>query len=96
MIKLGNINEDEKREILIIYERIMGLNELSLTLDTFKITDYEKKGFQKKIDIEKEKANSKYNIWWSEKIDKYKWESCKNSNWTIDFITNEVFLIEKQ
>lgn len=43
-----------------------------------------------------EEVSLKYREWWTEKSSKYNWKYSENGEWSINFHTNEIFLIEEE
>lgn len=94
--KVGVVTENEKREILILNERKSSLKELLLTLDSPMLTLDERDSMYKKIIEDMEEVSLKYREWWTEKSSKYNWKYSENGEWSINFHTNEIFLIEEE
>lgn len=84
---VGQVTVEEKNEILALFERRNGLNELAiiLTLDNAEL--YEK------LVKDMGETSTKFQRWWDEKAQKYSWESVVNGNWEINFETCEIFLV---
>ena len=84
---IGQVTPEEKNEIQTLFGRKNGLNELAkiLTADNEKL--YEK------LVKDLGETNSKFQNWWDRMSDKYNWETAHNSNWQINFETNEIFLV---
>lgn len=94
--KVGAVTENEKREILLLNERKSALKELLLTLDSPILSPEEKDNMYKKIVKDMEEVSSKYKEWWMEKNNKYSWKYSEKGEWSINFHTNEIFLIEEE
>ncbi|MBO5878848.1 MAG: CXXX repeat peptide modification system protein [Alistipes sp.] len=84
---IGKVTEDEKKEIEAIFERKNALYELAKILDADNEALYEK--LVKDLAV----TNAKYQTWWDDMADKYKWESIENGRWEINFRTCEIILI---
>lgn len=85
--KVGQVTPEEKKEILRLFERRNGLNELAkiLTVDNAEL--YEK------LVKDMGETNVKFQTWWDNMAKKYQWESANNGNWEIDFSTCEIYLV---
>jgi len=94
--KVGAVTENEKKEILIFNERKSSLKELLLTLDSPMLSPEEKDSMYKKIVEDMEDVSLKYSEWCTEKSRKYNWKYSENGDWSINFHTNEIFLIEEE
>ena len=79
---VGKVTEEEKNEILSLFERRNGLNELAKILMVEHETLYEKLV-----------TGLKFQKWWDIMAAKYQWESHENGNWEINFETCEIYLI---
>lgn len=84
---VGKVTEEEKNEILSLFERRNGLNELAKILMVEHETLYEK--------LVRDLVNTglKFQKWWDIMAAKYQWESHENGNWEINFETCEIYLI---
>ena len=84
---VGKVTEEEKNEILSLFERRNGLNELAKILMVEHETLYEK--------LVRDLGNTglKFQKWWDITAAKYQWESHENGNWEINFETCEIYLI---
>ena len=84
---VGQVTPEEKNEILALFERRNGLNELAKILTAENAELYEKlvKDFGE--------TGTKFQNWWDRMADKYQWESAENGNWEINFDTCEIFLV---
>jgi CXXX repeat modification system protein len=91
--KVGTITEKEKEEIKKLYERKMALNEAFLSLSTRSISNEQKDEIYEKVLADIGKTSFNFQSWWDEKSKLYNWKSVENGNWTIDFETNEIFLV---
>ncbi len=84
---VGHVTEDEKNEILLLFERRNGLNELAQILTPDKHELYEK------LVKDLGETGTKFQKWWDTMARKYNWESAENGNWEINFDTCEIFLV---
>lgn len=84
---VGQVNPEEKNEIQVLFERRNGLKELAKILTADNSELYEK--------LVKDLGDTglKFQNWWDEMAQKYKWESAENSNWEINFETCEIYLV---
>ena len=89
MIKklVGQVTPEEKDEILTLFERRNGLNELAKILTSDNTELYEK------LVKDMGETSTKFQSWWNRMSQKYQWESTENGNWEINFDTCEVFLM---
>lgn len=94
MEKVGAVSDEEKDDILKLYERKLALNELVLTLENQWVTRELRNKIHNKISTDIIKVNMLSERWWNKKAMEYNWKSHKNGKWTIDFKTNEIFLVK--
>ena len=85
---VGQVTPEEKNEILTLFERRNGLNELAKILTADNAELYEK--FVKDMG----ETGSKFQGWWNRMAEKYQWESAEGGNWEINFDTCEILLVE--
>lgn len=83
---VGKVTEEEKNEILHLYERRNGLAELAKVLEAKDDVMYEK------LVKDMGETSIRFQNWWSRMAEKYRWESTENGKWEIDFGTDEIFL----
>ena len=85
---VGQVTPEEKNEILTLFERRNGLNELAkiLTVDNAEL--YEK------LVKDLGETGTKFQDWWNRMAEKYQWESAEGGNWEINFDTCEILLVE--
>ena len=86
---VGLVTPEEKNEILTLFERRNGLNELAKILSADNAELYEK--LVKDIG----ETDTKFQQWWDIMAEKYQWESAEDGNWEINFDTCEIFLVTK-
>ena len=84
---VGKVTEEEKNEILTLFERKNGLAELS------KILTADNHALYEKLVKDMSETASKFQKWWDNMGAKYSWESHPDGNWEINFQTNEIFLV---
>ncbi len=84
---VGQVTPEEKDEILTLFERRNGLNELAkiLTVDNTEL--YEK------VVKDLGETSTKFQSWWKQMAEKYQWESSEDGHWEINFDTCEIYLI---
>lgn len=82
---VGQVTEEEKNEILQLFERRNGLNELAQILK-------EDDSLYERLVTDMGQTATKFQNWWDTNAKKYNWESALEGNWEIDFNTNEIFL----
>lgn len=92
-IKIGEVTESEKTDLLIKHERIIALKEVAATLVNNSIENVVRQKLENKSEIESPKAVEAFNLWWTSKAAKYGWMKQNNTNWSIDFNTNEIFIV---
>lgn len=83
--KIGIVTEEEKKEILALFERKNGLAELA------QIVKNDDAMYEKMVQDMGATA-TRFQRWWDTKAEKYEWESTEGGNWEIDFETNEIYL----
>ena len=84
---VGQVTPEEKNEILALFERRNGLNELA------KILTADNSDLYEKLVKDMGETGSKFQNWWDTMAQKYKWEGTENGNWEINFDTCEIFLV---
>lgn len=87
---VGRVTAEEKEEILSLFERRNGLEELAKILTPSNEELYEK--LVKDIG----ETKIKFQQWWNCMSEKYEWESLPNGNWEINFDTCEIYLSEQK
>ncbi|MDR2233132.1 MAG: CXXX repeat peptide modification system protein [Tannerella sp.] len=85
--EIGRVSSEEKNEILALYERRNGLNELVKIIGN-------DEALYEKIVVDLGSTSVKFQSWWDRMASKYKWESTENGHWEIDFDTYTIYLIE--
>ncbi len=84
---VGQVTEEEKKEIQTLFERRNGLGELA------KIITADNEELYEKIVKDLGKTDTKFQNWWDNMAKKYQWESAENGSWEINFESNEIFLV---
>ncbi len=84
---VGQVTEEEKKEIQSLFERRNGLNELA------KIVTAANEELYEKLVKDLGETGTRFQQWWDSMAQKYRWESAENSNWEINFESNEIFLV---
>ncbi len=89
MIKkvVGKVTPEEKNEILQLFERRNGLNELA------KIVTVDNTELYEKLVKDLGETGTKFQSWWDGMSAKYRWESIEGGNWEINFDTCEIYLV---
>lgn len=84
---VGQVTREEKDEILVLFERRNGLNELA------KIVTVDNTDLYEKLVKDLGETGTKFQQWWDSMADKYQWESEEGGNWEINFETCEIYLV---
>ena len=84
---IGKVTPKEKDEILTLFERRNGLNELANILTPDKPELYER------LVKDMGETSTKFQLWWDRMAEKYQWQSVEGGNWEINFDTYEIFLV---
>lgn len=90
---VGHVTEEEKQIIEKLFERKLALGELMQTICSPSFAIEEKDNAYERIVNDMGKTTLEFNAWWDDKASKYKWKSCANRHWHIDFATNEIFIL---
>ena len=91
--KVGTVTEEEKKEIEKLFERKLALNELLFTVNSPVLSSEEKDGLYEKVVADLGKTKKLFDEWWMEMSQKYSWKAAGKAKWSIDFNTNEIFLV---
>jgi CXXX repeat modification system protein len=83
--KIGQVTEEEKKEIQLLFERKNGLAELA------KIIKNDDALYDKMV-TDMGATAVKFQNWWEQKAEKYQWETRAGGNWEINFESNEIYL----
>lgn len=84
---VGQVTAEEKNEILTLFERRNGLNELA------KILTPENENLYEKLVKDMGETGLNFQNWWDRMGEKYRWESIEGGNWEIDFDTCNIYLV---
>lgn len=84
---IGKVTEQERDEILSLFERRNGLEELAKILTADNAELYER--LVKDIG----ETGTRFHNWWDSMSQKYQWESAENGHWEINFDTCEIVLV---
>lgn len=85
---VGRVTDEEKNEIMHLFERRNGLNELA------KILSPDNEELYEKLVKDLGETSTKFHQWWDRMVAKYQWESVSNGTWEINFDTNEIILVQ--
>lgn len=85
--KVGIVTAEERDEIQKLFRRHSGLADLA------KIVTADNDELYEKVVNDLGDTNTKSQVWWNKKGEKYNWESAENGRWQINFDTREIFLI---
>ena len=86
---VGQVTPEECSEILTLFERRNGLNELAKILTTENAEMYEK------LVKDLGETCTKFQNWWDRMAAKYQWESSSGGHWEINFDSKEIFLVSE-
>lgn len=92
MIKIGQVSEEEKQKLVMLYWTGSALMHLKNTLGRTDLSELEFKQLQKRLIPSINKNNTLYNNWFTDMKKKYKWNVTDKDNVTVDFESNEVFI----
>lgn len=84
---IGNVTIEERDEILTLFERRNGLNELAKILTADNTALYEK------MVKDLGETSTKFQNWWDRMAIKYQWEGAENGHWEIDFDECVIYLV---
>lgn len=84
---IGKVTEQERDEILSLFERRNGLEELAKILTADNAELYER--LVKDIG----ETGTRFHNWWDSMSQKYQWESAEDGHWEINFDTCEIILV---
>ena len=85
---VGQVTVEEKDEILRLFERRNGLNELA------KIIQADNEELYEKMIRDLGVTSTKFQQWWDRMVEKYQWESSTNGRWEIDVSNCNILLCE--
>jgi len=89
---VGIVTEKEKNEVMVLFERKIGIEELTATLENDLISIEKKEIMQDKMISELGKVKLNLQAWWGRMYEKYNWKSVEGYRWNIDFQSCEIFL----
>lgn len=89
---VGTVTEEEKNQIMIIFERKLGIEELAATLEGNLLSADKNDRMKRKMTTELEKVNVNFQNWWDKMYKKYNWKSIDGCKWGINFETCEIYL----
>lgn len=84
---VGQVTPEEKQEILALFERRNGLNELA------KIVTADNAELYEKLVRDLGETSRKFQQWWDTMGAKYQWKSAEGGTWEINFENNEIYLV---
>jgi len=88
--EVGCVTEQERDEILALFERRNGLNELAKIL-----TDDNSELYERLVK-DLSDTTAKFQKWWDTMVQKYNWEGAENGHWEIDFNNCIIYLVTKE
>ncbi len=91
---VGNVTKEEKNELLVLYERKVGIEELTATFESDLLSTEKKEIMLEKMISELGKVKLNMQAWWDRMYERYDWKSGEGYMWNIDFQTCEVFLVK--
>ena len=86
--KVGTVTDDEKKEVLYLYERATGLKEL---LPVLEVGDNDKNLYDRALQ-DLGSTSRKQQEWWSRMAGKYNWKGKPGASWRIDFEDSAIYL----
>jgi CXXX repeat modification system protein len=90
--KVGMVTDEEKEQVLKLYERRIALKELLMTVNNPGMSHEKTEQLYEKIVADTGRTSVIFDKWWRDMAKKYMWESAPNGQWNIDFDTNEIYL----
>jgi CXXX repeat modification system protein len=88
---IGTVTREEKNELMVFFERKIGIEELTASLESDLLSLDKKENIQNKMIDELGKVNLNLQAWWNKMYEKYNWKSIDGYKWSIDFQTCEIF-----
>lgn len=85
--QVGQVTEEEKKEIQALFERRNGLNELA------RIVTADNEELYEKLVKDMGETGTRFQTWWDRMAEKYQWKSRPDGHWEINFATNEIYLV---
>lgn len=90
---VGSVTMEERNELLLLHERILGIQELEYTFNSELLSENDKIQLREKMKREIEAAVKGKEQWWKNTSQKYHWKSEEGKDWIIDFKTFDIYLI---
>lgn len=87
---LATIKEEEKKEILLLKERIEALNELYLGFENLDLEDRE--ALLVKMRKRVNETENSISQWWKSTREKYNIKNYEKAKCILEYQTNEIFL----
>lgn len=84
--RVGQVTREERDQILKLHERKNGLTELA------KIITADNNELYEKLVMDLGETSRRYQQWWDDMADKYRWEGGADQSWEIQFDTCEIYL----
>ena len=85
--EVGSVTEQERDDILALFERRNGLTELA------KILTADNEELYERLVKDMAETGGKFQKWWDSMAAKYAWESAENGNWEINFDNCKIYLV---
>ncbi len=89
---VGIVTEDEKNEVMCLYERIMGLKEMLPALEIKERTGENDENLYDRIIHDLGSTKRKQDEWWIRMSNKYQWKMKTGAHWQINFEDNKIYL----
>jgi CXXX repeat modification system protein len=86
--KVGIVTDEEKNEVLCLYERHMGLKEL---LPVLQSNDQDNTLYDRVIQ-DLGATTRLQQQWWTRMANKYNWKGKEGASWNINFEDNSIYL----
>lgn len=84
---VGQVTPEERNEIQLLFGRKNGLKELA------KILNPDDNALYEKLVKDLGETTTKFQDWWNNMSEKYKWENVEGGRWEINFETCEISLV---
>ena len=89
---VGKVTPQERDEILALYERKNGLNELIRSMAEADDEALKNSYFYEKVIADMGKTITSFQQWWVRREKQYQWENISGYEWEIDFESCQIFL----
>lgn len=86
--EIGCVTAEERDEILALFERRNGLNELAKILTPDNVELYER------LIKDMGQTGRRFQDWWDTMADKYQWEGTEAGHWEINFNDCKIYLVD--